>query len=162
MTFARLVPLAVLSLLAGCGAIMHGSRQDVMVQSSPVGLKIDGSPLIGTFTTPANLSLDRKNNYVLTFSTPGYNPTSVNVTNSIGIGTVVADVVFTGLVGVVVDGLTGSWYGLNPESVNVTLVKSGSGPGPESIHIQMSQGKGTAGLEVTSDSPGITVRVLRK
>jgi hypothetical protein len=162
MALFRLVPVAVLSLLAGCGAVLHGSRQDVMVQSSPVGLKIDASPMIGTFTTPANLSLDRKNNYVLTFSSPGYNPTSVNVTNSIGVGTVVADVLLTGLVGVVVDGLTGSWYGLNPESVNVTLVKSGAGPGPDSIHIEMSQGKAAAGLEVKSDAPGVTVRVLRK
>lgn len=161
MNVSRIAVTAVaVSLLSGCGAILHGTRQSIDVQSSPAGAKVETSPSSGVFTTPTTLNLERKNSYVLTFSSPGYTSGSFNITNSIGTGTVIADVLLTGLVGVVVDGLTGAWYGLNPESANVTLNRTGPGPGPATIHIQLVESRSRNNVQIQADAPGVSVRVL--
>ena len=150
-------------LLTGCGAIMHGARQNIDVQSSPVGAKVETSPATGTYTTPTTLNLERKNSYVLTFSSPGYNPATFNLHNGVGTGTVIADVLLTGLIGVVVDGMTGSWYGLEPETANVTLTRaSDGGTGPAEIHIQVREADGKGRVELKSDAPGVSIHVERK
>lgn len=157
--------LAALSsalLLTGCGAIMHGSRQDVFVQSSAAGTSVQASPSATTVTAPGTISLERKNNYVLTFTAPGYTPATVNVTNSIGTGTVIADVLLTGLVGVIVDGMTGSWYGLNPETASVTLAKQVGTVGPDEIHIQLGHVSRAGKLDVSADAPGVKVEVTHR
>ena len=149
-------------LLSACGAILHGPRQMVEVQSSPAGAKVETSPPTGTYNTPATLDLERKNNYVLTFTAPGYNPATFNLHNNIGTGTVIADVLLTGLIGVVVDGITGSWYGLVPESVNVTLTRANdNGSGPEEIHVRIREADGKGRVELKSDAPGVSVSVKR-
>jgi len=159
--------LVSVGLLSGCGTIMHGPRQNIDVQSSPSGAKIETSAGVGTSTTPTTLNLERKNSYVLTFTSPGYSPATFNIRNGIGVGTVIADVLLTGLVGVVVDGLTGSWYGLSPESAIVTLTKAvsstGEGTGPAEIHVRVGRLHDGAGVAVTSDALlPVQVRVERR
>jgi hypothetical protein len=156
----RFAPLSLVVLLAGCGAVLHGTRQTVEVQSSPSGAKIETSPPSGVFTTPATLNLER-NSHVLTFTSPGYAPSTYNITNGIGVGTVVADVLLTGLLGVVVDAVTGAWYGLNAESANVTLSKVNGGPDDaDAIHISIRPaGKGNGGVQVSTNAPNVSVRV---
>ncbi len=156
-----MVAVLACSLLAGCGAMLHGSRQDISVQSSVPGATVQTSPASTTVVAPGTLSLERKNNYVLTFSAPGYTPATVNVTNSIGVGTVIADVLLTGLVGVVVDGMTGSWYGLNPETASATLVKQVGAVGPDEIHIQLGRVTSKGQLSVKTDAPGVVVEITR-
>jgi hypothetical protein len=148
-------------LLAGCGTVLHGSRQDIVVQSSAPGTTVQSSPVSVAVAAPGTLSLERKNNYVLTFTAPGYAPAAVNVTNSIGVGTVIADVLLTGLIGVVVDGLTGSWYGLNPETASPTLVKLAGTVGPNEIHIRLGHVSPKGQLSVNADAPGVRVEVTR-
>jgi hypothetical protein len=147
--------------LTGCGAILHGSRQDIAVQSSVPGATVQAIPSAVAVAAPGTISLERKNNYVLTFTAPGYAPANVNVTNSIGVGTVIADVLLTGLVGVVVDGLTGSWYGLNPETATATLVKQVGAIGPDEIHIQLGHVTSKGQMTVKADAPGVAVQVTR-
>ena len=55
-------------------------------------------------------------------------------------------------VGIIVDAITGAWYRLEPEEVNVNLTKLSSAvPGPDEIRITLS---GTSdGVSITSDSP---------
>jgi hypothetical protein len=149
-------------LLTGCGAILHGPRQNIDVQTSPAAVKLETAPATGTFTTPTTLNLERKNTYVLTFTSPGYNPTSITIHNGIGVGTVIADVLLTGLLGVAIDGLTGSWYGLEPGVVNATLTRATTGGGAEEIHIQLREADGRGHVELRSDVPGVTILVERK
>ena len=86
----------------------------------------------------------------------------MNVTNSIGVGTVIADVLLTGLVGVLVDGMTGSWYGLNPETASATLVKQVGTVGPDAIRIQLGHVTSAGRLDVKADAPGVAVEVTRQ
>jgi hypothetical protein len=149
-------------LLTGCGAIMHGTRQAIEVQSSPSGAKVQTSPEGGTYTTPTTLNLERKNDYVLTFTSPGYAPATLNIHKGIGGGTVIADVLLGGLLGVIVDGITGAWYGLSPESAVVTLLKNGNGDGPEEIHVSFGRQPNGDAATVGSDAAKVTVKVERK
>ena len=86
---------------------------------------------------------------------------TANLHPNIGVGTVIADVLLTGLVGVVVDAATGSWYGLVPENVNVTLTRM-SGTGPEKINVHVGRASDSGKLEVTSDGPAVEVQVKRQ
>jgi hypothetical protein len=162
MRRTRYVLLAAIApLFTACGAIMHGSRQEIAVQSSVPGTTVQSVPVSTTVTTPGVLNLERKHNYVLTFSAPGYTPANVSIENGIGVGTVIADVVL-GLVGVVVDGLTGSWYGLKPETASVTLLKQAGTIGPDAIHIQLGRVTGDGNISPRADAPGVSVEVTSK
>jgi hypothetical protein len=157
------VSMLTAMLLSACGAILHGPRQTIDVQSSPEGARVETSPATGTYTTPSTLNLERKNSYVLTFTAPGYNPSTFNLHNGLGTGTVIADVLLTGLIGVVVDGMTGSWYGLEPETANVTLTRATTGgSGPAEIHIQLREADGKGRVELKADAPGVAVSVRKK
>jgi len=157
-TFAALAACA----LTGCGTILHGPRQLVPVQSTPTGATVSASPAdAGPVTTTGSLDLERKNSYQLTFTSPGYSTATANLHPNIGTGTVIADVLLTGLVGVVVDAATGAWYGLVPENVTVTLNRT-TGMGPETIHVQVGRSRDGEKFEVKSDGPPVQVQVTRQ
>ena len=152
------LPLFVLS---GCGAIIHGTRQDIDVQSAPAGAHVDVNPASAPATTPTTLNLERKHSYLLTFSSPGYESATFEIKNALSGGVLAADILLTGLIGVVVDGATGAWYNLKPDNAIVTLTRSGDGPGPDAIHIHVSDSRnGTVGVE--SDGPGVAINVRQK
>jgi hypothetical protein len=160
----NLIALFVGAVLStGCGALLHGSRQNIDVQSSPSGAKVETSPASGTYTTPSTISLERKHSYVLTFTAPGYSPATFNIHNSIGTGTVIADVLLTGLVGVVVDGFTGSWYGLSPESANVTLTRmGGSEDGADAINVSIAMSTTHRLVTLSSSAAAVHVTVTKQ
>jgi hypothetical protein len=156
--------LVALASLCGCGTILHGPRQLVTVQSSPTGASLQVAPDSGTFTTPTTLNLERKRRYVLTFTSPGYTPATVELKPDVGLGTAFADGFFTGFIGMIVDALDGSLYGLNPESPNVTLSRApGSSSGPTEIHIRLNQAEGGRSVHLESDATvPVAVQILRK
>lgn len=156
--------LAAVVMIAtgGCATIFHGSNQMIPVQSSPAGATVTTNPNTGQYTTPTNLSLARKQSYVLSFSQSGYTTASFNIQNSISGGYVVADVLLTGLVGVVVDGLTGAWYNLSPDQAVVTLTKVGDVPGPASITVRVDASNHGRELHISSDGPAVNVKVTNR
>jgi hypothetical protein len=157
-----LVAAVVLLAFSGCATIFHGSREAIPVQSSPAGATVTTNPSTGQYTTPTILNLARKESYVLSFSHEGYSPASCNVQNNISGGYVVADVLLTGLVGVIVDGVTGAWYNLSPDQAVVSLTKVGDGPGPASITVSLDAINHGRGLRITSDDPGVNVTVTNR
>lgn len=112
--------LLVLPLL-GCGAIFNGTRQNITATSAPDVATVTTNPGNMQFTTPASLSLERKNDYTLTFTKEGYRPANFQINKSLQGGILVLDILFTGLIGVVVDAATGAWYKLSPETAIVSL-----------------------------------------
>ena len=145
--------LANLFALIGCGTIMHGPRQLVTVQSTPVGAILHVSPGSDTGSTPLTLNLERKRHYTITLTSPGYTSATVELRPDVGIGTAFADGFFTGMIGLVVDAIDGSLYGLKPESPNVTLSRAGANDsGPKEIHIRLLETEGGRHVEVRSDA----------
>ena len=151
--------LAILiATTTGCGAIFNGTSQTLTATSAPDQAMVKTEPGTGQFTTPAALSLERKNNYILTFTREGYQPATFPIRRSLQGGIVALDVLFTGLIGVVIDAATGAWYKLTPESAVVSLTRlSADGPGPQTIDVAVMQ-KGDS-LSLRSSVPGVTIDV---
>jgi len=147
-------------LVTGCGAILGGSRQTVNVDTDPpASVTVVQTGM--TQNTPTTLSLLRKDTYVLTFQKVGYDEKKVEIRRKMRGGILAMDILLTGLLGVVVDAATGSWYKLVPEDITVTLTrKQGSSSDlPEWIEISASLVDAGRTLKVASSQPGVTVRV---
>lgn len=142
---------------AGCGVIFNGTRQTITATSAPDGAKITTEPGTGDYTTPASLSLERKNNYVLRFTREGYSPATFQIERQMQGGILALDILFTGLLGVVIDAATGAWYKLSPETAVVSLTKVAEGNGPDEIQVYVTS-KGDA-VQVRSSAPGVSVHV---
>ena len=156
-----LVLVAVAFPVAGCGVIFGGTTETLRVSSSPAAARLTTEPTTGTFTTPASLALQRKHSYVLTAELDGYRPAELQIRQELRIGPLVLDILFTGLIGVVVDAATGGWWNLEPDDSNLVLerVTADSGVGPErvEVHVSIDRERGTIGVE--SDVPGVQLQI---
>lgn len=157
------ITLAILTLSVGCGAIFKGSSQNISVMCSP-DTKFIIQPDGMEQTTPTTLDLARNKSYVLSFQKDGYETKKVEIKKSASVGIIVLDVILTGLVGVVVDAATGSWYNLTPDQVMVALSKTSTSSlpsEPDNITVTIET-ESEEGVNVTSSEPGVTVTVTEK
>lgn len=108
-----------LLILCSCGAIFMGSSQIANMNTTPDGATviINGSV---RGQTPLQLKLRTNEPYVVTFKKEGYEDQTYSITNHVSGGIVVLDVLF-GLLPVVVDAATGSWYRLDETNINLPL-----------------------------------------
>jgi hypothetical protein len=160
---AAVLLLAVVPAVSGCGLVFGGTRQVVRANSSPDGATIATTPTTADYKTPSSMSLERKNNYTLTFSMPGYTSEKFELQKSIRGGIVVLDIVL-GLVPVIVDAATGAWYKLSPDVATVTLNRAGPGSGPEQIQVSitMKPTDDRANVRIDGSVPGVRVAVRQK
>ena len=113
--------------LSGCASIIHGSTQALAVQSNPSGAAIAVNG-VRNAQTPATLSLDRKSPHSLEITLDGYRPFQMQLQRGTS-GWVWGNIVFGGLIGLVVDASTGAMYKLSPEQVNAQLEGAGAEAG---------------------------------
>ena len=140
----------IFTLNFGCGAIIHGTKQDIQISSIPS--KADVTIMGEKRVTPATISLKRKGSYIVRIEKEGYETAEVSIQHSI------SGVAWLGLLlGVIplfIDFGTGGAYKLKPEVVSVTLSrKSGASLGttPEAVYVQVEK-KGQS-LKATSSEP---------
>jgi hypothetical protein len=116
---AGLVLSMVAGTLSGCASILKGTSQDVFLVSEPskAEIYVDGQ-LRGT--TPLELELETDETYVVEYRMDGYTTQTFNISNSIGAGWIILDVV-CGLVPVAVDAVTGAWYSLDEDSISAVM-----------------------------------------
>lgn len=160
---AVLVSAAAVLATAGCGVIFGGTRQSVRVESAPGAAMITTSPSTTTYTTPTTISLERRNNYTLTFEKEGYAPADLEIQRKLRGGILVLDIL-TGLVGVVVDAATGGWYKLEPKMATVSLERiTDRDEGAETIEIEVSldETSGVQRVRIEPSAPGVTTRLRR-
>jgi hypothetical protein len=151
-----------LPALSGCGLILGGgTRQSVLIQSTPSATKVSTTPVTMEYTTPSTLNLERKTNYTLKFEKEGYSPATLALESHVRAGIVIADVLLAGLIGVVVDATTGAWSKLVPEAVTVSLTKIAAVPGPGTITvgIRLTETRAANLVEVQSSTPGVLMHV---
>ena len=136
MTARLLRPLAATATivsLAACASIVSDSKGVVTVSSNPTAAQIAIADQSGVEvyrgTTPASITLDASagyfdgQEYTITFSKEGYDPTTVKVDSRIN-GWYVGNIVFGGFIGwLIVDPLTGAMWALDAEHVNGTLAE---------------------------------------
>ncbi|MBS0635183.1 MAG: hypothetical protein JSR37_06950 [Verrucomicrobia bacterium] len=112
-----LIALACM-LFSGCASIVHGTRQKLALSSNPPGATVsDGESSI---QTPGFLNLKRNQDYILTFTKPGYEVETVKVTHVIS-GAVAGNLLAGGLIGWGVDAVSGAQWRLEPETISVNL-----------------------------------------
>lgn len=124
--------LIVTFLFSGCASIIHGPIQTVDFNSQPTGAKItiDGKDY---GTTPKSVDLRRKGrlrgeseekiSYNVKIELEGYYPYELKVKREMD-GWFVGNIIFGGLIGIIIDAANGSMYKLTPDQVIATLGKS--------------------------------------
>ena len=113
------IPLGVLLLVVGCGTIIHGTTQQVGFSSSPSGaeVSINGQ---NSGTTPMIVDLNRKDNHLVEISLDGYQPYETTITRSAS-GWLFGNIIFGGLIGLVVDAASGGMYKLSNDQIDAEL-----------------------------------------
>lgn len=113
--------LAVL-FLSGCGTIIHGTTEQVGVTSDPSGATVEiDKTKIGK--TPLTQELSRKDTHSVKISMDGYKSREM-IINRTTSGWAWGNILFGGLIGLVVDASTGGLYKLEPNEVNAQLKES--------------------------------------
>jgi hypothetical protein len=113
--------LALAAAACGCASIMHGTKQDIGIASSPTGAKVvvdNGAPS----TTPYVAKLSRKDNHIVKLTLDGFAPAELTLTKSVS-GWVWGNLVFGGLIGLAVDAISGGLYNLTPDQLQTALSK---------------------------------------
>lgn len=111
--------LMLCACLTGCATIINGSDQEIGVSSNPAGAQVTVNNRRKT-TTPDTVHLQRNENHIMLFELEGYEPGSATVTNSAS-GWMWGNIVFGGLIGLVVDLVSGGGRKLSPQTVHVDL-----------------------------------------
>jgi uncharacterized protein YceK len=123
--------------ISGCATIIHGTRQDVGISSSPSGADVwvDNSQM---GQTPVITHLSRKDSHIVKLVLPGYQPYETTITRSVS-GWVWGNIAFGGLIGLGVDAISGGIYKLSPEQVSGALAgERAAGLSTDGIYIQVA------------------------
>jgi hypothetical protein len=125
-TLTSIITISVLLLFTqACGTIMQGSTQQVGISSNPsnASVTINGQ---NHGNTPMIIDLKRKDSHMVRIQLEGYQPYETSLTRSTS-GWVWGNIVFGGLIGLVVDATAGGMYKLTPEQIVSELQSSQNG-----------------------------------
>lgn len=123
----RLSAILALSLATACSTMVNGTHQTIPVNSTPsganvrvdCGLKPEAAAM--KIVTPATVELRRKTQpCLLTLSKEGYEDASIMFARKVS-GWVWGNLVFGGLIGWAIDGISGGLFYKVPETVQVEL-----------------------------------------
>lgn len=103
------------SIVSGCATIIHGTRQEVGISSTPTGAEVWVDD-IKMGETPVVAKLRRKDTHTVKLVLPGYQPYETTITRSVS-GWVWGNIAIGGLIGLGVDAISGGMYKLSPEQV---------------------------------------------
>jgi hypothetical protein len=119
---------AVSFAVTSCATIVSGSTQSVKFRSNPPGAHVvmeppylDAKKKEETFTTPNEKALSRKSAYKVVFEKPGYKSVTRYIQNGEMNGWVWGNILFGGLIGILVDWSTGAMNSLDPVELTVNL-----------------------------------------
>lgn len=116
-------------LFSGCASIVSGSYQTIDFRSQPSGasLTVDG---VEYGITPAVVDLKRKGRlagessskktYEVVIEMPGYYPYEIELRREVN-GWFFGNVLFGGIIGLIIDAATGSMYKLTPDQIIATM-----------------------------------------
>ena len=108
-----------------CGTILHGTSEMVSVRSTPtsasVTVKNDKGLVVAHGKTPKTFKLSKKSDYSILIKLDGYKDQTAYVSTSWNALYGLLSIFCGGLVGIVVDLITGGWNDLEPLEINVTL-----------------------------------------
>lgn len=105
--------------LTSCATIISGSKQTVNFQSTPSEATVYINDLeIGK--TPIEKKLERKNNYNVVIKLDGYKTFETRISRKFN-AWYIGNIVFAGIIGLIVDPITGAMYKLTPDQIKTEL-----------------------------------------
>ena len=110
--------------LPACATITRGSSQEFTVESTPPGARVSTSNGFQCDATPCTFRMPRKDAFRATVSMEGYVTQEQQVASGIsgsGAAGMAGNVIFGGVIGVVVDGNSGAMNDLTPNPLVVIL-----------------------------------------
>lgn len=109
--------------MTGCATIITGKHEKVKVTSNPPGatVRTDSGEII---KTPGNFTLERNEDHVLVAEYPGAESQQKNVKHGVQ-GWFFGNIIFGGIIGGVVDIVSGSCDHLSPKEVHFDFTESG-------------------------------------
>ncbi len=122
MSLKKWALLGLLIILStSCATIMHGTSQNIKIESTPPGILVtidDGT----TVTTPAEVRLKRNRDYVVEFNNPGEEKYRVTIKSSLS-GWFFGNFIFLGgwWIGMIVDAADGAMWKLEPDIINASF-----------------------------------------
>lgn len=127
-----LITLSVITLMASCATISHGPNQAIDFSSQPSGAKIiiDGKE---NGVTPKSVVLRRKGRlkgeisdkkqYIVKIELDGYYPYEMKIKREMD-GWFLGNIIFGGLIGIIVDASNGAMYKLTPDQIVAQMGKT--------------------------------------
>tara|TARA_B110000879_G_C11129679_1_gene495443 strand:+ start:498 stop:965 length:468 start_codon:yes stop_codon:yes gene_type:complete len=110
-------------LITSCATIISGSRQNVEIASEPSSAKVYINEIeIGN--TPVQKNLKRNQEYQLTLKLNGYKTYETKLEKKFN-AWYIGNIAFGGLIGIIIDPITGAMHKLKPEEIDGNL-KSGT------------------------------------
>ena len=138
VTLTLSIVVAVLILLPNCATIIHGTTQDVTINSTPsqatIVVKNDGGLEYFNGPTPATVNLPRKYEYQVTVSLSGYQEQTVPIRQKFSMW-YLGNIFCGGLIGLVIDYTNGAMNDLKPEQLVISLATAYNDDGSENSYI---------------------------
>lgn len=120
----KILPLAGLLFLQSCATIVSGSRQTIKFNSVPAAATV----YINEFEigkTPVEKDLKRNQEYQVAIKMDGYKPYSATLSKKFN-EWYIGNILFGGIIGLVVDPITGAMYKLSPKEMTARLANDNS------------------------------------
>ena len=118
MRLLQSVFLIGLLLFASCASLMTGPTDSIDIESNPPGATFTTNLGIQG-TTPATITVPDDKTVMLTVSAPGYQTATVTLQPRMS-GWFLGNLVFGGIVGIIIDLISGNWR-VHDDEVNVQL-----------------------------------------
>ncbi|MEM0543072.1 PEGA domain-containing protein [Flavobacterium sp. j3] len=113
--------LLALTLLSSCATIMSGSKQNVKFASNPSSATIYIDE-VEVGKTPFEMKLARKSEHEVMIKLEGYQTYQTTLTKKFN-GWFVGNILIGGLIGIIIDPITGAMYNLTPKEINAEMNK---------------------------------------
>lgn len=109
----------VAGLCSSCATVISGTHQYVDISSEPAGatVLIDGKE---AGRTPLEYQLKRSSDHMVRLELAGYAPYEIKIDKTFN-PWVIGNVIIGGVIGIVVDSVTGAVYRLTPDEIDATL-----------------------------------------
>ncbi|WP_121666163.1 PEGA domain-containing protein [Mesonia aquimarina] len=115
----KYILLSAILLFSSCATIISGSRQEVKITSEPSEAKVYINE-IEVGNTPVEKNLKRNQEYSLILKLDGYETYTTKLERKFN-AWYIGNIAFGGLIGILIDPITGAIHKLKPEKVNGNL-----------------------------------------
>jgi len=152
--------LGGLLVFPGCASIVSGTNQHVKITSNPDAANVKVEQLSGANNivqwegkTPASIKLSRNGSYLVTLSSDGYRTEQIPVSSAGMNGWVWGNIVFGGIIGIVIDSADGAAKNLEPNAIDVRMVSLQSAQSGQNAVISTPGSDDTAAKSHAAGSP---------